>query len=336
MRITRDILHKAARELVDERVKAERDILAIYLCGSTLEEEPLLGDSGDIDLVFIHYNEAETRREIVRLNDQIHLDILHHPNTVYNQPRQLRTDPWLGTTVFDCKVLYDPQHFMDFTVASVRGQFDMPENVLARAKIQVKQARQIWTGLQLNPPSSGAPALAKYLESLERAANAIVSLNGHPLTERRFLARLPYYAEAAGVPGMAVGMLGLLGGLSLEKKILSSWLPAWEAAYRAVNAFPDAPVQLHPYRLVYNRVALETWIESPQPAYALWLLLRTWTMIVCTLGDENFHIESWQHVSRYLGLIEENFEQRLSALDAYLDTIEEVPEDWGREHGIKE
>jgi hypothetical protein len=218
----------------------------------------------------------------------------------------------------------------------VRGQFDMPENVLARAKIQAKQARQIWTDLQLNPPPSEASALAKYLDSLERTANAIVSLNGHPLTERRFLARFPYYAEAAGVSGLAVGMVGLLGGLSLEKRILMSWMSAWEMAYKAVNTFPDVPIQLHPHRLVYYRAALEAWINCPQPSYALWPLLRTWTMIVCMLGNDNYHYEAWQHVSRYLGLIEENFEQRLSALDAYLDTIEEVLEDWGRAHGIKE
>jgi hypothetical protein len=336
MRINRDTLQKAAREVVAERTKAGRDILAVYLCGSVLEEEPLFGESGDIDLVFIHYNESETRREIARINDQIHLDIIHHSNGMYSQPRQLRLDPWLGTTIYDCKIMYDPHHFMDFTVASVRAQFDLPENVSYRAKAQAKQARQIWNSLQFNTSLPDAQIVAKYLEALEHSAHAIACLHGHPLTERRFLIQLLQSTEAAGVPGLAVGMIGLLGGMTLDKKPLLSWLDAWEAAYKAINTFPFAPIQLHPYRLMYYRSAMEAMIESPKHANALWTLLRTWTMIACCLAADNFHQEPWQNVCHYLGLLGENFEQRVAALDVYLDTIEELLEQWGQAHGINE
>ncbi len=336
MRLTREFLQKAARDLVAERVKRERDLLAVYLCGSVLGEEPLLGDSGDIDLVFVHYDEQTKPREIVRLNDQIHLDILHHSQALYSQPRQLRQHPWLGPTVFSCKVLYDPQHLMDFTVAGVRGQFDLPENVYERARVQVQRARQAWMDFSLHPEQSGAQTVYKYMQALEKAVNAVVCLNGNPLTERRFLLDFPYYAQAAGAPGLAVGILGLLGAMNLDKRPLTSWLPVWEAAYRAANTFADVPAQVHIHRLGYYRMAIAALIESPQPANALWALLHTWTVIACYLPEDNLHQEGWQNVCGFLALLGEDFERRILALDSYLDTIEEVVEYWGRQRGISE
>lgn len=336
MRINRETLQKAARDIVADHIEKDHSLVAAYLCGSALDEEPLIGETGDIDLVFIHYDPGDTLREIRRLNDQIHLDIAHHIHEVYNQPRLLRQHAWLGPTVFSCKVLHDPQHFMDFTVAGVRGQFSLPENIFARADSLIKEARQCWQLLATNPPAQDANRLNIYLEGLEKAANAIVSLNGKPLGERRFLAEYPRWAEAAGQPGLAIGLIGLLGGLSLEKKPLASWLPVWEAAYRALNALPAAPPALSPHRLLYYRAAIETWIEGPKPVQALWPLLRTWTNIVSLLPPDNLHSERWHDVCQYLSLIGDMFAQRVAALDTYLDTIEDTIEQWGETHGIRQ
>ena len=38
--------------------------------------------------------------------------------------------------VFSAQILHDPQHFLDFTQASVRGQFSQAEHVMARAGSQ--------------------------------------------------------------------------------------------------------------------------------------------------------------------------------------------------------
>lgn len=334
MRINRETLQKAARDLVADSVKSDHSILAAYLCGSTLDEEPLLGDTGDIDLVFIHYDPVENPREIRRLNDQIHMDIAHHLHDTYNQPRLLRQHAWLGPTVFSCKVLHDPQHFMDFTVAGVRGQYSLPENVFFRADGLVKEARQCWQMLSQNPPALAANTVSIYLEALEKAANAVVSLNGKPLGERRFLAEFPQWADTAGQPGLAIGLIGLLGGLSLEKKPLTSWLPVWEAAYHALNALPTCPPALSPHRLLYYRGAIEAWIEGPKPVQALWPLLRTWTTVISLLPSNNLHIEPWQNVCEYLSLLGDMLSQRVAALDTYLDTIEDTIEQWGEERGI--
>ena len=133
MRITRETLLNIARDTAAQRTRSDRNILGVYLYGSLLEEEFLLGGTADIDLVFIHMDTAETSREIVPLTDEVHLDIAHHYERDYRQARQLRVNPWLGPAINECQALYDPQHFLDFTQAGVRGQFERLDNVYQRA-----------------------------------------------------------------------------------------------------------------------------------------------------------------------------------------------------------
>ena len=155
MRITRETLLKLARDTVTQRARADRGIVSAYLHGSLLEEEPLLGGTADIDLFIVHNDSSQVEREIVRITDEVILDITHHPRNVYRQTKELRLHPWLGPTIFGCKILYDPQHFMDFTQAGVRGQFNRADQVLGRARPQVEHARQMWMDFDTNPPAPG-------------------------------------------------------------------------------------------------------------------------------------------------------------------------------------
>lgn len=132
MRITPETLHKIAHDTIANRSRTDHSLLAAYLQGSLLTDSPLLGNTADIDLFLVHTSEVELARELVRLTDDVHLDIAHHTHTLYRQPRTLRLHPWLGPAVYGCKILYDPQHFMDFAQASVRAQFHRPDNVIAR------------------------------------------------------------------------------------------------------------------------------------------------------------------------------------------------------------
>ncbi len=54
MRITPEILQKLARDTVAQRTRSDRDVVAVYLQGSLLRDDPLLGGTADIDLFFIH------------------------------------------------------------------------------------------------------------------------------------------------------------------------------------------------------------------------------------------------------------------------------------------
>ena len=235
MRITPEMLHKLARDTVDKRTRSDHTLLAVYLHGSLLGEHPLLGNSADIDLFFVHNEEVTIEREIVRLSDDVHLDISHHSHRLYRQPRELRVHPWLGPTVYGCRILYDPQHFMDFAQASVRGQFYRPDNVLQRARQQLEHAREIWLSFTTDQPLPEPEDASRYLRALDHAVNAVAGLSGHPLTERRFLLDFPARAGAVRHPGLSVGLLGLLGGTAVDSERLRSWLPACREAYLALD-----------------------------------------------------------------------------------------------------
>src|SRR3990170_1007444 len=272
MRITPAVLHKIARDTVAQRSRSDRNLLSAYLHGSMLEEDPLLGGATDIDLVFIHNNGAVVPREIKPLSEAIHLDIAHHESSAYRRRRDLRLHPWMGPTIYHCQILYDPQHFMDFTQASVRGQFNRPENVLKRARGQAEHARQMWFELHEFTADPGTQEVELYLRAVEHIANAVASLNGPPLTERRFLLRFPARAEAVAKPGLYAGLLGLLGAPNVDDETLRSWLPAWQAAYQALPE-AQAPPTLQACRQGYYRQAFEKLLSSEQPHNVLWPLL---------------------------------------------------------------
>ncbi len=122
MQITTETLKKFADTTVDKYTRANFDIMAAYLRGSlVMGEDPLLVGATYIDLVFIHAGEPDESREILRLTDEVHLDIVHHTQKDYLKGRNLRIDPWMGPCLYNAQVLFDPQHFLDFTIASVRG-----------------------------------------------------------------------------------------------------------------------------------------------------------------------------------------------------------------------
>ena len=50
MNITNDLLIKLTKDFVAKRVRQNKDVVAIYLTGSVLSGNPLLGGTTDIDL----------------------------------------------------------------------------------------------------------------------------------------------------------------------------------------------------------------------------------------------------------------------------------------------
>ena len=332
MRITRELILKFAKDTIAKQARESRGLLAAFLCGSMLGDDYLRGGTGDIDLVMIHEEQPAIEREVLPLNDEIHLDIAHHYQRDYRDTRRLRVHPWLGPTLNACKALYDPQHFLDFTQASVRGQFDRPDHVSERARTQAEMARQLWQDLETGPQSGGPALLAEYLRAVGFAANAVASLSGPPLVERRFLEQFPARAEAIGRAGLFQGLLGLLGAQHVEAEMLSDWLPHWQTAYDALPA-KERPVHLHPIRKSYYLGAFKQMLEEEKPQLALWPLLRSWTMITALLPGDSAVCQTWQKAVEYLGIYGAGFKERLSALDAYLDTVEETLETWALENG---
>lgn len=333
MRINRNTLLKIAEDTIARRVRTKRGILSAYLCGSLLGEDYLMGGTADIDLTFIHIDTAPQEREIIRLTDEIHLDIAHYAQRDFRDPRELRIHPWLGPTIFDCQILHDPQHFMDFTQASVRGQFHNSTYVLSRCRKRIQSARQIWMGFYTDlPDEPGVVEVAAYIRALENAANAVTSLSGPPLAERRLLLEFPKRAEAVDRPGLYPGLLGLLGAPNVDRDTIRKWLPAWQ---RAVEGIPvtDVPPRLNPYRLVYYRRAFKDTLDGEQPMAVLWPLLRTWTLAVSCDPQDSETTGAWREACTQLGLLGVGFSERVEALDAYLDLVEETLEAWEERSG---
>jgi hypothetical protein len=231
-----------------------------------------------------------------------------------------------------CKVLYDPQHFMDFVQASVRGQFTRPDNVLERARKQVETSRNIWLRHQGEISLVEVKDLKAYLRAVVHAANAVAGLSGLPLTERRLLLNFPGRAEAVDRVGLYPGLLGLLGAPRLEGGLLERWLPWWQGAYQAIPV-EQAPARLHPKRLPYYREAFNAMLSSPQPEAILWPLLNTWTIAAGYFGVDSPERDNWQQACTQLGLLSEGLAERYQALDAYLDLVDETLEAWGEAQG---
>lgn len=332
MRITRQVVDKIIGETVESRTQKNRNILSIYLTGSYLYENYLLGGTADVDLVMIHVDQPESDREIIRLTDELHLDIAHHFHRDYRQPRKLRVDPWMGPTIFECKILHDPQHLMDFTQAAVRGQFDRLDNVAERARTMLESARQTWLNRQLEGGGSEPADVLNYLRSLEQAANAVAGITGHLLTERRFLQDFPERAAEVGRPGLFAGLLGLLGAHDFAQEKVRAWLPAWEQDYLAPPT-ASRPPGLHSDRLPYYRQAILAMLDSDPQLTALWPLLWSWTRLAELNQAESISIDSWRAALTELGLQGTELHSRVDALDAYLDNIEEAIEEWNRRSG---
>jgi hypothetical protein len=333
MRITPDILQKIARDTSSERSKSDRDIMVIYQSGSLVSGDPVLGGTADIDLFFVHNSLPGETREIIRLTDDVHLDIAHHPRSLYRHAKELRLDPWMGYTVYGCKLLYDPQHFMDFTQASVRAQFNQPDNIYQRARSQVDHARQLWFSFEQSPAHTDISSVLRYLAAVQHAANAIGCLSGPILPLRRFLQYFRTRAEAAGKPGLYNGLLGLLGGNSTNPEFLKGAINDWTAAFKGI---PDGqrPPSLHLARLNYYQKAFLALLESNHPADLLWPLLITWTETVALLPTGSPACDAWQTGLEHLELWGEKSSEKTSALDAFLDTVEEHLEGWAIRNGL--
>ena len=335
MRVNRETLLKLAREMVGQQVRSRHDLVSVFLIGSLLYEDALLGGATDIDLVFIHDREPDVEREIIRLSPEITFDITHQSQTEYSQPRHLRLHPWIGPAIRDSHIVFhDTQHWFEFTQASVASQFYLPENVYGRARQGAERARQIWLDLQAAPKNMDT-ARSNYLKAIESASNAAASLAGSPLTERRFLLGFPERAQAINQPGLTHAILSLIGADQVDPGEVKSWLPAWQAAYQSVGGHDACPIRLKPERQLYYEHAIQAMLDGSPPVAAVWPLLTTWSDAMAYAPAVADLQTTWAGVCQALHLGAEDFTHKLEALDAYLDTVDEILENWAKTNGVE-
>jgi hypothetical protein len=335
MRVTRESLIRIAKETAQERAYNNKNIIAAYLTGSLLSEQPLLGGVTDIDIVLVTATQAPMTREIVALTPDFHLDISYRAKADYSPPRELRVNPWLGYEIYDPMLLYESQRFFDFTQASVRGGFEFhePSLVLERCRKLLDHGRKIWFDLMNVGEKSGPKEVAKYLKSLYHAVNVIAELNGPPLPERRLLLLFPSLAKQANRPGLSVGVLGLLGANNLDAPTLESWLPEWESMFKAAFETGKADVRIHTARLNYYKKCFESMLAGDDPTVMLWPLLTTWTHAAVALPENS--IDPWHLARTKLGLAGIGFVERVEGLDHFLDELDILLDEIAAANGLE-
>jgi len=323
MRFTPEILRKHAQILVEKETKRNRSILAAYLRGSLLYGSPLIGGAGDIDLVFIHSAPPLKENQIIRITPEIHFDIEHHDELLYRNPRELRLDPWLGPTLRDAVPLHDPRHLLDYTQASVRSNFAFPENLLARSKPLLENARQFWMDRQISSPLDLTSEISAFLSALESALNAVAILSGPPLAARRLGFSFSDRAAAVDASGLNIAFQHLLGGISLPADILLGWIDDWEKAMAILKA--ETPTHsLLVEREIYYKKALKDIVKSSRPVDALWPLIVTWTEIISTLPGQTDIQLPWIKALTTLGFAGKDYLIRLEAFDSFLELCESL------------
>ncbi len=336
MRVDRNSLIRIAKETAQERVFNDRDIIAAYLTGSLASDatDPMLGGTADIDIIFVHLTEPKHRREFVRLTPDFHIDISHRAKAEFKRPRELRLDPWLGWEMYDPQLLFEREKFFEFVQAGLRAgfEFNAPAPALARSRTLLAHARQIWRDLLAIEDMVTPQDVSKYMNSLYHAVNAVAELSGPPLHERRLLLDFPARAEMAQRPGMVAGLYGLLGESALEVDKVNAWLAGWRSDFEAASESSRVDVRIHPARLNYYEKAIQSMLGGAQPQTALWCLLHTWTLAAEVLPDNS--LNAWRSACGQLGLNATGIEERVTALDHFLDEVEALLDELAARYGL--
>lgn len=331
MRITRRKLIDLAQREAYRRAD-EEDIVSAYLIGSVVRDEPILGGAADIDLVLIHENPPATDREVIELSQDVHLDIAHHQRTSYNEPRSLRTSPWLGPALYDPLFILDPDHFLEWAQASARSQFNRADYRLARAAAILGRARSRLD--RLNGDQSFT-WIGAYTRSVADGANAVALLAGPPAAGRRLALRLKQRTAEAGHPEVFETFLHLIGAETTDGHDLPDWVTAWSRAFQLASPGSTDP-RLAACRMRYHVAGFEALNGAGWPQAAVWGLLSTWQLAVeaspAAASGAGTRSE-WDEFLQHLNLGEAAVELRTRELERFLDGVEDILDHWATEHG---
>lgn len=335
MNITNELLIKLTKDFVAKRVRQNKDLVAVYLTGSTLSGEPLLGGTTDIDLVFVHKEDPAVEREVQRISYEVSYDIQHHHQSYYTFHRRLRLNPWLGEALNNRhSILYDTDHWLEFIQAGVGNQYHAPESIYKRALPFAEKARSQWFDLEDPQTIDFAVWADHYFKTVYTAANAVAILAGPAMTTRRLLLDFPARAEAVNRLPLVGDLARLIGSDLSSENHYQDWRPAWEAALISASKAPDCPPNLHAARRGYFVSACDAMTESGSYHAALWPMIETWRLAVQTLNHDAAVQSTWMSFLDTLDFNEESKENRVAQLDQFIDQAEAVLADWKNAYGL--
>ncbi len=331
--IERATLLKIAKDAAQQRLKARPSLLSAYVIGSVAADEPLLGGATDIDLVLIDGAVPAVAREVVRLTDQVALDIQYRHRDEYTNPKLLRVHPWRGPEMAEPLFLLDPTHFFELAQSSARGQFHRPEYVATRARTFLAWARgELHIGLLPGAEPEAAVSVANWCNALLYAANAAIVLTGFPGAGRRLVLKLEGAAGKLKRPDLHADFLALFGGDRLERATAEALLVDWLAAYRAGQSGSDELI--HPARRTLYERGFRAQIQADRAAEALWLMLATWNALHLNAPNDAARDERWLAFLAQLGLAElDSFDARVQQAVDYVSAVDVLVEGWAEQNG---
>jgi len=332
--IERETLLKIARETAAQRMAARRSLISAYLTGSVAANEPLLGDATDIDLLLIDEADAPPAREVVRLTDQVALDVQYRSKADYANPKALRVDPWRGPEMCEPIFLSDPTHFFELVQSSARGQFHRPDYVAARARTFIEWARnELHLGVLPGAEPSAPVTFAALCRSLLYAANGIISLTAFPGAGRRLVMKLEAAARRLARADVYDEFIALFATEPVGQAKAQSWLADWSAGYRAGQSTEDELI--HPARRTIYERGFQAQIQADRAAEMLWLMLYTWQACLKHLPSNSPQADHWITFLEHLQMASPSaFAEKVRQVSAYLDLTTQVVEAWGSEHGV--
>lgn len=334
MRISQEMLIKLAKDLVANRARTDKDLVAVYLTGSVAQGEPLLGGSTDIDLTFVHKEQPPVKREVLRITYEISFDIEHHHQSFYTYHRRLRQNPYIGFALCNHQnILLDHDHWLEFIQAGVSSRFDAPEYVYQRAQQFGDKVRKQW--FDLNDPQEvpWESWMSLYFDMVGTAANAIASLDGPVLTTRRFMFDFAKRAEALELLPMVGELTRLLGNENMSESLYKQWQPVWLETIEAANKKSDCPLNISKVRKAYFIQAIEAMAESGALHATLWPLFETWQQALSCLDEAEAH-QNWHSFLAELGFAKERQGYLLHALDHFVDQTERILEEYKKEYNL--
>ena len=323
MRITTEKLLELARKEAEER----HGVVSGYVIGSAAGGDPVFGGTADVDLVLIHEYEPTIPREIVPLSDEVHLDISHHPKRMYEQPRDLRVDPWLGPAMCEPVFLHDPDHFFEWAQASVRGQFHRPDYQLARGKAFLEKARASLEGLE-----SDRLWLSGWTRALLESANAVASLDGFPAAGRQVMPQLKTKLASLDHSEIYGHLLRLLGAEQFDASLADEWVDSWATTFDSASKLSLDP-ELSEVRLSYYLGGFRSMIEDESADEILWPMLSTWGRASHELKLADEPQPHWPQILNTLGLSVDHASEREKELEELIDQAEGILENWAEKVG---
>jgi len=332
--IDRSTLIRIARDTAQRRMTERPSLMSAYLTGSVAANEPLLGEATDIDLILIDEG-VPPLREVIRLTDQVALDIQYRSASEYTHPKALRVHPWRGPELAEPIFLHDPKHFFELAQSSVRGQFHRPDHVALRARAFAQMARdELHTGLLPGQTPLRPVTLANLCQALLCAANAVITLTGFPGAGRRLVMKLEVAAGKLQRPDLYDDFMALLGGAELDPAQAQILLTDWSAVYHVAQIAGTEQELIHPVRRTVYERGFQAQIAADRSAEMLWLMLYTWQACVKQLPGDSPHAEPWTNFLERLRLATPaDFAARVAETQAYLALADEAVEAWADRNG---